>query len=144
LKKGDGLSIEETFTLNDVIYKPKQDLPVKIPDESILKESTEIDYNKLLEEVVGFIKAYLEMPSESYYLILALWVFHTYLVEKFNTTPILYFYGVKETGKTRAGEVLGELAFRCERLTSPTEATLFRSASYFKTSLIIDEIKLWG
>ncbi len=144
LKKGDGLSIEETFTLNDVIYKPKQDLPVKIPDEGILTEPARLNYDELLQEVLGFIKAYLEMPSESHYLILALWIFHTYLVEKFKTTPILYFYGVKETGKTRAGEVLGELAFRCERLTSPTEATLFRSASYFKTSLIIDEIKLWG
>jgi len=144
LKRGDRLSIEDTFTLNDVAYRPKQDLPVKIPNEGILKEPTEIDYSRLLNEVIDFIKAYLEMPSDTHYFILALWVFHTYLIEKFNTTPILYFYGVKETGKTRAGEVLGELAFRCERLTSPTEATLFRSASYFKTSLIIDEIKLWG
>ena len=31
-----------------------------------------------------------------------------------------------------------------ERLTSPTEATLFREAEYFRTSLVIDEIKLWG
>lgn len=144
LKRGNNLSIEETFSLDGVVYQPKQNLPVKIPDESILKEPTKINYNKLLEEVTEFIKTYLEMPSDTHYFILALWVFHSYLVEKFNTTPILYFYGVKETGKTRAGEVLGELAFRCERLTSPTEATLFRSASYFKTSLIIDEIKLWG
>lgn len=144
LKRGDRLSIEETFTLNDVTYKPKQDLPIKIPSEDILREPTEVNYSGLLGEVTEFIRAYLEMPSDNHYFLLVLWVFHTYLVEKFNTTPILYFYGVKETGKTRAGEVLGELAFRCERLTSPTEATLFRSASYFKTSLIIDEIKLWG
>jgi len=144
LKKGNSLSIEETFTLNDVTYKPKQDLPIKIPDESILTEPAELNYSELLEKVIEFIKTYLEMPSDTHYFILAFWVFHTYLVEKFNTTPILYFYGVKETGKTRAGEVLSELAFRCERMTSPTEATLFRSASYFKTSLIIDEIKLWG
>ncbi|GAI52367.1 unnamed protein product, partial [marine sediment metagenome] len=93
---------------------------------------------------VSFIRNYLELPNDTDYLLLALWIFHTYLIEKFNETPILYFYGVKETGKTRAGEVLEQLGFRCERLTSPTEATLFRSASYFKTSLIIDEIKLWG
>ena len=29
-------------------------------------------------------------------------------------------------------------------MTSPTEATLFRSADLFKNTLIIDEIKLWG
>jgi hypothetical protein len=56
----------------------------------------------------------------------------------------LYFYGTKETGKSRAGELLAELAFRAERSTSPTEAVMFREADYYKTSLIIDEIKLLG
>jgi hypothetical protein len=84
------------------------------------------------------------MPLDSDYLVLSMWIFHTYLIEKFNTTPILYFYGVKETGKSRAGEVLSELAFRAQRLTSLTEATLFRSVELFKPTLIIDEIKLLG
>ncbi len=110
----------------------------------ILNEIRRIDYGQLLEEVISFIKNYIEIASDSHYLLLALWVLHTYTIDKFNSTPLLYFYGVKETGKSRAGEVLGELAFMCERLTSPTEATLFRGADYFKTSLVIDEIKLWG
>lgn len=144
LKKQDRLIIEESYSLNEEIFIPKQDLPLKLPTLSILKQSLKIKYSDLLNEIEDFIKDYLEMPNESDYFVLALWLFHTYLVENFDTTPILYFYGVKETGKTRAGEVLMELAFRCERLTSPTEATLFRSAHYFKTTLIIDEIKLWG
>jgi len=110
----------------------------------ILDETLGIDYSELLKQVTSFIKNYVEMPSDSHYLILALWVLHTYMIDKFSSTPLLYFYGVKETGKSRAGEVLRELAFMCERLTSPTEATLFRGADYFKTSLVIDEVKLWG
>lgn len=140
----NNLEIKETYFANETIYRPKQDLPIKMPGNDILREETDLDWHELLDEIVLFIETYLELPDKSGYLLLALWVFHTYLVEKFDKTPLLYFYGIKETGKTRAGEVLDELAFRCERLTSPTEATLFRAAHYFKGTLIIDELKLWG
>ena len=124
---------------------PKQDLPIKYVDKSILKiKQKDLNFKELFDEVVKFIKSYVELPLEEQYLLLAVWVFHTYLIEKNDTTPILYFYGVKITGKTRAGEVLEEIAYKCERLTTPTEATMFRAAEYFKTALIIDELKLWG
>lgn len=142
-KKGQWF-IEEYFIKDDKRYSPKQNLPIKILNPNILKRSFNLDIARLATEIDAFIKSYLEMPLDSDYLILAMWVFHTFLIEKFNTTPILYFYGVKETGKSRAGEVLSELAFRAQRLTSLTEATLFRSVELFKPTLIIDEIKLMG
>jgi len=136
--------IEEYFIKDDKRYSPKQNLPIKILTPNIIKRSLNLDLSRLATEIDAFIKSYLEMPFDSDYLILSMWIFHTYLIENFNTTPILYFYGVKETGKSRAGEVLSELAFRAQRLTSLTEATLFRSVELFKPSLIIDEIKLIG
>ncbi len=137
--------IDESFTGEDgVTYKPKGDLPIYYSGADILEESREVDYSFLLNDVIKFIKKYLELPKESGYLILGLWVFYSYLIEKFDTTPILYFYGVYETGKSRAGEVLKELGFRCEMITSPTEAVLFRGADYFKGSLIVDQVKIWG
>jgi len=142
--KNGQLLIEDYFIKDDKRYSPKQYLPIKILNPNILKRSFNLDIARLATEIDAFIKSYLEMPLDSDYLILALWIFHTYLIEKFNTTPILYFYGVKETGKSRAGEVLSELAFRAQRLTSLTEATLFRSVELFKPTLIIDEIKLMG
>lgn len=142
-KNGQWL-IEEYFIKGDKRYSPKQNLPTKILNPNIINRSLNLDIARLATEIDAFIKSYLEMPLDSDYLILAMWVFHTYLIEKFNTTPILYFYGVKETGKSRAGEVLSELAFRAQRLTSLTEATLFRSVEMFKPTLIIDEIKLLG
>jgi 5S rRNA maturation endonuclease (ribonuclease M5) len=144
LCKNNQFVIEDYFIEEDKRYSPKQNLPIKMLNPSILKRSFNLDAAQLVTEIDGFIKSYLEMPLDSDYLVLALWVFHTYLIEKFNTTPILYFYGVKETGKSRAGEVLSELAFRTQRLTSLTEATLFRSVELFKPTLIIDEIRLWG
>jgi len=136
--------IEEYIVKDNRRYSPKQNLPIKILNPNIIKRSLNLDISRLATEIDAFIKSYLEMPFDSDYLILSMWVFHTYIIEKFNTTPILYFYGVKETGKSRAGEVLSELAFRAQRLTSLTEATLFRSVELFKPTLIIDEIKLLG
>ncbi|GAI66476.1 unnamed protein product, partial [marine sediment metagenome] len=52
--------------------------------------------------------------------------------------------GVKEAGKARLGEILRELAFRGQVLTTPTEASIFRESEYLKPCLIIDEIKLAG
>lgn len=145
LQKEENLYIEENFTGEDgITYKPKSDLPIYYCGVDILGESREIEYPFLLKDIIRFIKKYLELPDENNYLILALWVFHTYLIERFDVTPLIYFSGVYETGKTRAGEVLAELAYKCERMTSPTEATLFRSADYFKNTLVIDEIRLWG
>jgi len=145
IQKEGNLIIEETYTDKEgYTWKPKQDLPIYYIKPDILEESREFDYSHLLKDVIRFIKSYLELPEESGYLILALWVFHTYLIEKFNVTPIIYSYGLMETGKTRTGEVMKEIAYRCETMTSPTEATLFRSAEYFKNTLVIDEVKLWG
>jgi len=145
LLKNDGELIIKPFIKEDnMMYRPKQDLQYNFPDSRIIEMDKNINYSVLLEEIIVYIKTFLEMPSESDYLILALWVFHTYLIDKFNTTPILYFYGVKETGKSRAGEVLNTLAFRSERFTSPTESILFRSTHYFKPTIIIDEITIWG
>ena len=142
-KNGQWL-IEDYFIQDNKRYSPKQNLPIKILKPNIINKSLNLDIARLATEIDTFIKSYLEMPLDSDYLILSMWIFHTYLIENFNTTPILYFYGVKETGKSRAGEVLNELAFRAQRLTSLTEATLFRSVELFKPTLIIDEIKLLG
>jgi len=145
IQKEGKLIIEEIYTDKEgYTWKPKQDLPIYYVRPDILEEKRELDYSHLLNDVIRFIKSYLELPEEAGYLILALWVFHTYLIEKFNVTPIIYSYGLMETGKTRTGEILKEIAYKCETMTSPTEATLFRSAEYFKNTLIIDEVKLWG
>jgi 5S rRNA maturation endonuclease (ribonuclease M5) len=144
VKEDKFLKIQEIYQEDNIIYRPKQILPFKLLTTSIVNSSFDFKLQKLFNEVDCFIRSYLEMPDEKDYLILVLWVFHTYLIEKFDVSPMLYFYGVKETGKTRAGEVLAELGFRAERITSVTEASLFRSADIFKPTMIIDEIKLWG
>ena len=144
VKEGGALIMKESNINDGKFYQPKQDVPFKILDADILNEDREICYKTLLERIINFIRENLELAHEQEYLVCALWVFHTYLMEKFDTTPLLYFYGVKGTGKSRAGDVLAEIAYKCERLTSPTESVMFRTADLLKSTIIIDEIKLWG
>ena len=139
------LTTQNYITIDNITYEPKQDLPFFYPSpEAFFYFMKNKDEAKLLADIEQFIRQYLELPNESGYLILALWVLHTYLIDKFNCTPIIYFYGILETGKTRAGEILFQLAYKAQFETSPTEAVLFRSSEYFKPSLILDELKIWG
>lgn len=141
--------IRDTFDENGdlkqrYIFTPKQDLPIGFATPEVLDLQGEVDFPDLLAEVMDYIAQRLEMPNELDYLTLALWVFHTYLIDRFITTPIIYACGVKETGKGRLGELLRELAFRGQVLTTPTEASIFRESEYLKPCLIIDEVKLAG
>ncbi len=126
------------------VCRPKQDLPIKMCSVKVNQEIKNRDYKKLLTDIISFIKRYLEMPQDIDYLTIALWIMHSYVMEKFDTTPYLYFYGCKETGKSKAAEILHELSFFCLWITSPTEASIFRPAKFWEPAMIIDEIALWG
>jgi hypothetical protein len=124
--------------------RPKQDIGFLLPDESIIDRPYPYNPVKLLKDIEYFIYSHLQLPGDENYLILALFVLHSWIIEKFDTTTMLYFYGTAETGKSRAGQVLNELVYKSEHITSPTEAVLFRKAHFFQGSLVLDEIKLLG
>jgi len=73
LQNSGNFYIEESFTGEDGLnYKPKSDLPIHYCRADILEESREVNYSLLLDNVIKFIKSYLELPKESGYLILGL------------------------------------------------------------------------
>lgn len=127
-----------------IIYTPQQNLPVGITSPEVLDLQGKVDFGDLLNEVMDFISQRLEMPKESDYLLLGLWTCHTYIIEKFDKTPILYFYGPYETGKGRAAEILQKIAYKCIELTSLSKASIYRQTHYFHPILTLDEVKLQG
>jgi len=138
------LQIEETAVVDEKLCQPKQDLPFICLSPKILKTEP-VDPVEVLKRTEEYLKSFIEFPHDQQYLIASLYIGHTYFLdEHFDVTPILNVFGVKETGKTKFGEILALTTYRGERCTSPTEATLFRAAQAFKSTLIIDEIRLWG
>jgi hypothetical protein len=75
---------------------------------------------------------------------MAAWVMATYLLEKFDSVPYLCFIGPKDSGKTRALEVLWQLSYRSVLSPSFSSAALFRTIEEFKPTLCLDEAEVYG
>jgi hypothetical protein len=138
------LEMHDTLIIDDVLCHPRQDIPFEMPDESILYKKYTYDPAKLLNDISIFIKDHVEMPDEKHYLIMALWVLHTYCMEKVETSGIMYFHGQKQCGKSRTGIILSKLAFRCIFLSFVKAEQIYRLRDSFKPTMLIDEIRLLG
>ncbi|MFC1552197.1 hypothetical protein ACFL6P_06470 [Candidatus Latescibacterota bacterium] len=134
----------ETHEVDEMVYRPKQDLPFELPNLGVMLEPQDIDPAALFREVEGFIRDHVVLPREGDYLIVTLWIFHTYVIEKFESTPYLYLHGIHHSGKTRSGMIMIKLAYRGTPLVSPTEAVLFRITEHYEPTLLLDEIELTG
>jgi hypothetical protein len=124
------MEIKETIMVDGKLRNAKQDMgSMLLPQENIL--NMKHDFNdsetskKLLADIALFVYDYIELPKNKYYLIIALYIMHTYLLEKLESSPFLYMFGTPETGKSRAGKVVQSLAFRCKRETTPTGAVFY-------------------
>lgn len=60
-------------------------------------------------------------------------------MEKHDTTPYLFFYGIFESGKSRALEMLHQLCFRAWTASDITPSNLFRPIEAWKPTLLLDE-----
>ena len=135
----------ETVDIDERTYKAKQDLLLNYITKSIFDvDRNKVDFEELLKDVERFIRRHVEMPNEHDYFLLALWVFHTYMIDLEQVTPFLFFQGEFGTGKSQAGDVLKHTAYKAESLTDLTPATMFRSAQYYKTTFVVDEVTLVG
>ncbi|MBA7525399.1 hypothetical protein ES705_17550 [subsurface metagenome] len=135
----------ETIDIDGRTYKAKQDLLLNYITESIFDvDHNKVDFEELLKDVERFIRRHVEMPNEHDYFLLALWVFHTYIIDLEQVTPFLFFQGEYSTGKSQAGDVLRHIAYKAELQTDLTPATMFRGAQYYKTTLVVDELTLVG
>jgi hypothetical protein len=147
LKFNGIMKIKETVEMGDKSFVPKQDTYefITLPDENIVFKNCHYDPAKLLFDIEAFIKKHVELPEDKNYLIPALWVLHTYLViEKQHTSPMLVFHGLKESGKSRAAEVLSHIAFRSYVCVSLTETNMWHVPKTFDATLLIEELKLFG
>lgn len=65
----------------------------------------------IYETIKDVLRRYIEFQSEATYGLITAWIIGTYFHRCFNAFPFLYFYGKKQTGKSRALEILTQLSF---------------------------------
>jgi hypothetical protein len=103
-----------------------------------------IDPKQVFDLVREFVYDFVELPHETLYDILTLWIMSSYLREKFDAVSYLAFIGPKDSGKTRALEVIAQLAFRALLSPSCSPAGIFRLIQKYCPTLCLDETEIYG
>lgn len=137
--------MKDSIVADGVIYKlPQQVSLVTLPTEMFFQRGLEESDGTLFKEVEGFIYDHLNLSEDFGYKILTFWIFHTWLLDKFNTSPIIHFLGPYASGKSRGGDTLGALSKRGLCTVNLTGAPIFRVSELYQPTFVIDEVKLTG
>jgi hypothetical protein len=103
----------------------------------VLPESP--DPATLLAEIEVLLQRYVVLTPAQHAAV-ALWVMHTHVFEAAEVTPYLQVFSPeKGSGKTRLLEVLELLVARPWRVTTPSEAVIFRMIEERTPTLLLDE-----
>lgn len=86
-----------------------------------------------LDDILIFLRRFVVLPNEEDYLLVSMWILHTYFTNRLTTTPRLALispeYGC---GKTRTLEVIACLSFQSESLDGYTQSYLMRKITLIK------------
>jgi len=91
------------------------------------------------DEIKAFIKEHLVLPDVRQYDIMCDSIMASWLHEQLPSLGYLMFIGPKESGKTRALEILQELAFHAVRSSTIPPADIYRLIEKYHNTLLIDE-----
>jgi hypothetical protein len=120
--------------------RPLERVPWQLPTEPE-PYGTTID---LWYEVRDCIYKHVDLPEPESYTVLTAWVFASWLLEKWQIAPYLFFHGSFATGKTRALEVLSRLSQRGWLALYISAASLYRPVEAWRPTLFLDEAEVYG
>jgi hypothetical protein len=98
-------------------------------------------YDDIWSEVKQYLYEHIDIPSG--YDILTAWVLATWIPEKWDAVPYLFFYGPAGSGKTWALEVLASISFRPFMSASTTLPVIFRACDMWHPTLFLDETEVY-
>lgn len=147
MNTGQGFEVIEKWSDKDKeLVPPQKDrIPWQLPDaESVLDYIENDSDERLFDDLVAYHKEVSELPDERYYSLLAAWDMHTYLLEKFEHSPMICLYAVAERGKTRTGKAMTYVAYRGMHVESVNPSNIFRMADASRLTLFIDAMDIWS
>jgi hypothetical protein len=120
--------------------QPLVRVPWSLPTEP-QSYGTTID---LWNEVKQCIHKHVDLPEPESYTVLTAWTFASWLLEKWQVAPYLFFFGPFSSGKTRALEVLSRLCQRGWLALYISAASLYRPVEAWQPTLFLDEAEVYG
>jgi putative DNA primase/helicase len=139
-----------TATLDSVIAKKRRDLGLQTDDNEVgqgravkmsdvLRWPDPISGSDLATQLAAAAKTYAVMPEITADTV-ALWVMHTWLMDKFRISPRLAVTSpTKGCGKTTVLRFLNQVVRRAKRAGSISPPALFRAVEQFQPTVLLDE-----
>ncbi len=103
--------------------------------------SLDEDPRNLLEDMVAYIKDYVEFPSERTYYAFAAWIISTHLIDWLSHAPRIIVNAPTEHGKGRVCKMVALLSYRGVYLGDPSIAVLYHLTSWNRATIVIDELQ---
>jgi hypothetical protein len=149
IKVGDKLTLSPTAKVGGTEYHapPIERVPWGLPNaQNVMKHYKDMslpvgryhEIKALFYDIVEHLKKVSELPSQEHYYLLAAWCMHTYLIEKFDYSPILFLYAVPERGKSRTGKGIINISRRGLHVESLREPYLFRASNDLVAAIFFD------
>jgi hypothetical protein len=120
--------------------KPLNRVPWQLPTEPQPYGTT----IELWNEVKQCIYKHVDLPEPESYTVLTAWTFASWLLERWQVAPYLFFFGSFSTGKTRSLEVLSRLCQRGWLALYISAASLYRPVEAWRPTLFLDEAEVYG
>lgn len=145
--KGESnISYEETYQIEDkqIIFDIRKRLLMNIDaqwDMDFLLELIEQPEppEGVYEEIKSTLKTYVEFAREEQYGLVTAWIMATYFHRCFFAICFLFFYGQKESGKSRILDVLQRLAFNAIKVKGISLASLGDTVDGVRGTILIDQ-----
>jgi hypothetical protein len=123
---------------------PREQLPFLLPRaDMVMAHYDRGEDASLFDDLVAYHQGVSQLPTDDHALLLAAFTVHTYLMERWQYSPILCLFAVPERGKSRTGKGIAYAAYRGLHTETLQEANLFRWSSDLGATLLLDVKDLW-
>jgi len=143
------LNDSSTFALEDekIVFNVRERVLMSLCDRwnkgkltAFIKEPTSPD--GVYREIEDALRRYIEFQNDAHYGLLAAWVIATYFHRCFNAFPFLFFYGKKQSGKSRALDLLERLCFNAIKIKGVSVPSLADSIDAIRATFLMDQAEI--
>jgi len=110
------------------------EIPAPIPYESA---------EKLEQELLDYVKERVDFTHDEEYAVFVAAVKLSWVLERFDSCPYLFFYAPKRSGKTRALKLMEQLCYRGFLALNATRATIYYLVDQYTPTLLLDETEVY-
>ena len=146
VKQNGNLVMENQRKVSDglMVPPPAEKILWLLPKyPNVINHYTGDSDQQLYNDLVIFFRSVSELPDDDHYKFLACYVLHTYLHDKSEYSPMIWFHAIPERGKTRTGKALTYTAYRGVHLATLREAHVIRLATHSRATIFLDLSDLW-